>query len=45
MNARPEPIPAVIHKAGFGGMTDRNTAHTRTDPKLSNTAPAALLRK
>lgn len=42
MNASPEPIPTNVHRVGLGGTTDRSTAHTKTEPKLSNTAPAEL---
>lgn len=42
MNASPELMPITVHRVGLGGTTDRSTAHTKTDPKLSNTAPAVL---
>lgn len=42
MNASPELIPITVHRVGLGGTMDRSTAHTNTDPKLSNTAPAVL---
>lgn len=42
MNASPEPMPIIVQRVGLGGTMERSTAHTKTDPKLSNTAPAVL---
>jgi len=44
-NATPVVRPAIVQTHGFGGTMDRRTAHTKTDPKLNNTAPVALKNK